>query len=184
MDFLNQIRLPDKKTSFPKALLHTLLIAGGGILSGAAAKLLDICTANLGNVFSQMSVWMFLCTVIAVCSGSPRRAAVHVFSFCMGMVAAYYVTAAWTASVYSVSLAYGWGVFAAFCPVLGFCVWYAKGKGLLPKLISAGILLFMLGASVVLFDKIRLSDGLFAVLTGVFLMKKQAESISYKEEER
>lgn len=134
--------------------------------------MLDIYTTNLGNIFSQMSVWIFLCTVIAVLSSTPFRAAVNVFLFCIGMLVTYYITAELTSSVYSTLFIYGWTVFALLSPALGFCTWYAKGKGFLSKSIVAGIILVMLAAAVILFDKIRVADIVFAVLTGFVLLKK------------
>ena len=172
MNLLDNIRTSDRQTPFPKALLHTILTAGAGSLLGVAAKLLDIYTSNLGNIFSQMSVWIFLCTVISVLSSTPLRAAVNVFSFCMGMLPAYYLTAELTSNVYSMSFIYGWTVFALLTPVLAFCTWYAKGKRLISRIVSAGIILVMLVAAAVLFGKIRISDILFAVLTGIVLLKK------------
>ena len=172
MNLLNSIRTPDSQVPFLKALFYTILIAGAGVLLGVAAKLLDIYTSNLGNIFSQMSVWIFLCTVISVLSRTPLRAAENVFSFCMGMLPAYYLTAELTLSVYSMSFIYGWTVFALLTPVLAFCAWYAKGKKLISRIVSAGIILVMLVAAAVLFDKIRISDILFAVLTGIVLLKK------------
>ena len=172
MNLLNSIRTPDRQVPFLKALFYTILIAGAGVLLGVATKLLDIYTSNLGNIFSQMSVWIFLCTVISVLSRTPLRAAVNVFSFCMGMLPAYYLTAELTSSVYSMSFIYGWTVFALLTPVLAFCAWYAKGKRLISRIVSAGIILVMLVAAAVLFDKIRISDILFAVLTGIVLLKK------------
>lgn len=169
---LNKIRTPNRKVQFSKALLHTVVIAGTGILLGAVAKLLDIYTSNLCNIFSQMSVWIFLCTVIAVLSSTPFRAAVNVFSFCIGMLAAYYLTAELTSSVYSMLFIYGWTLFALLSPALGFCAWYARGKGLVSKIIIAGIIFVILAAAVILFDKIRIADVIFAVLTGVVLLKK------------
>lgn len=172
MNLLNYIRTPDRKEPFSKTLSHTVLIAGSGVFLGASAKLLDIYTSNLGNIFSQMSVWIFLCTVIAVLSSTPLRSAVNVFAFCIGMLAVYYLTAEWTSSVYSMLFIYGWTVVALLSPALGFCVWYAKGKGLISKIIVAGIILVMLAAAVTLFDRIRMADIVFAVLTGIVLLKK------------
>ena len=165
-------RTLDRTTPFAKALLHTGLTAVAGILFGIAAKLLDIYISNLGDIFSQMSVWIFLCTLLAVYSSTPKRETINVFSFCAGMLAAYYLTAELTASVYSATFVYGWAVFALFSPAMGFIVWHAKGKGLLSKGIVAVVILVMLAASAVLFDKIRAADIVFAVLTGFVLLKK------------
>ena len=88
------------------------------------------------------------------------------------MLAAYYLTAELTASVYSTLFLYGWIVFALFSPAMGFCAWYAKGEGLLSKIITAGIIIVLLAAAVVLFDKIRVADIVFALLIGIVLLKK------------
>lgn len=172
MNILNEIRTPNRKTPFSKALLHTVLITGAGALMGIAAKLFDIYTSNLGNVFSQMSVWIFFCAVIAVLSSTPFRSAVNVFSFCIGMLAAYYMTAELVSSVYSMLFVYGWTLFALLSPALGFCTWYTKGKGLISKILVVGIIIVMFAAAVILFDKIRAADIVFAVLTGFVLLKK------------
>lgn len=172
MNLLNDIRTPNRRTPFLKALLHTVLITGAGILLGVAAKLLDIYTSNLGHIFSQMSVWIFLCTVISILSSTPLRAAINNFLFCIGMLPAYYVTAELTSSVYSMLFVHGWTVFALLTPAFAFCAWYAKGKRLISKIISAGIILVMLAVAVVIFDKIRVADIIFAVLTGIVLFKK------------
>lgn len=72
-------------------------------LSRARVRLLDMYTTNLGNVFSELSVWILLCTAIAVFSPNPRLAAAKVFLFCAGMLATYYLTAELTGGVYSMS---------------------------------------------------------------------------------
>ena len=172
MSLFNQIRKSGKPLPLSKAIIHTAIITCFGLITGALIKLLDIYTTNLGNIFSQVSVWIFVCTLISVYCNSAIRAAVNVFGFCMGMLLTYYITAEMTASVYSYLIAYGWVMFALFCPLMGFCVWYAKGKHWISKIISIGIMIVMLVASIVLFDKIRISDILFAVLTGFILFKK------------
>ena len=135
MNLLNKIRTPNRKVQLSKVLLHIMLFAVAGILAGVAAKLLDIHTTNIGNIFSQMSVWIFLCTVIAVFSDTPFSSAANVFSFCIGMLAAYYATAELTSSVYSMIFVYGWTAFALLSPALGFCTWYAKGKRVISNII-------------------------------------------------
>lgn len=172
INMLNQIRAPNRAAPFPKTMFHTMLIAGAGAFLGVTAKLLDAYTSNLGNIFSQTSVWIFLCTIIAILSNTPLRAAVNVFLFCISMLAAYYLTAKWTSSIYSMLFAYGWFVFSLFSPILGFCVWYAKGNGLIPMVISTGILFAMLMAAIILFGKIRTADIVFVILTGIVLFKK------------
>lgn len=172
MSLFDHIRKHEQITALSKAILHTAIITCLGLITGVLIKLLDIYTTNIGNIFSQVSVWIFLCTSISVYSKTAFRAAVNVFGFCMGMLLTYYITAEITASSYSNSIAYGWAIFALFCPLMGFCVWHAKRKNWISRIISIGIIIVMLVASIVLFDKIRVSDILFAVLTGFILFKK------------
>lgn len=169
----SETRTPIGKTALSKAAVHTALIVACGALLGMLTKLWDIYTVDLGDVFSQMSVWIFLCTVIAVQSSTPHRAAVNVFGFCMAMLATYYLTADRTKSVYSAAFARGWTLFALLSPLFAFLSWYAKGKGHLAKLLTAGILLVMLAAAVILFDRVRVADAVFAVLTSFVLRKNE-----------
>lgn len=173
MDTLNHIRKPERRTSAAKAIFHTAMFLISGLSTGVIIKLFDIYTANLGNIFSQISVWFFLCTILAVYSSTAKRAAVNVFSFCSGMLLTYYITAELTASVYSLTFVYGRTLFDLFSLAMGFTAWYAKGKSLISKIISIGIVIVMLAASSALFDKIRLSDIVFAVLTGFILLKNK-----------
>ncbi len=172
LKFWNNICKPNSEVSFSKTLLHTGLIIIVGMVLGVVAKLLDIYTSYLGNLFSQMSVWIFLCTLLAVYSSTPVRAAANVLFFCVGMLGTYHLTAELTASVYSTLFLHGWTVFALFTPAMGFCAWYAKGSGLLAKFIAGSIILVLLVAAVVLFDRIRISDIVFALLIGIVLFKK------------
>ena len=165
-------RTPGRITPFKKALIHTVLITVLGLLLGFTAKMFDIYTLVLGDIFSQMSVWFFICTLTAVYSSTPKRAGVNVFSFCAGMLFAYYLTAELTGSVYSVSFIYGWSAFALLSPAMGFCAWFAGGSGALSKIITAGIIISLFISAVVLFDKIRASDIIFSLLIIIVLLNK------------
>lgn len=166
-----RIRRPQKRIPLNRAVIYSMGIMACGLITGVGVKLMDIYTAHLGNIFSQMSVWIFLCSVLAVYSSTPRRAAVNVFLFCAGMLLTYYLTAEGMHSPYSMTFVYGWSVFSLFSPVLAFFTWYAKGKGTVSRLLTAGIVVVLLVLAVLLFDRIRISDLVFAVLTAVILIK-------------
>lgn len=168
---LERIRRPQKRIPLNRAVIYSMGIMACGLITGVGVKLMDIYTAHLGNIFSQMSVWIFTCSVLAVYSSTPRRAAVNVFLFCAGMLLTYYLTAEGMHSPYSMTFVYGWSVFSLFSPVLAFFTWYAKGKGAVSRLLTAGIVVVLLVMAVLLFDKIRISDLVFAVLTAAILMK-------------
>lgn len=168
---LERIRKPQKRIPLNRAVIYSMGIMACGLITGVGVKLMDIYTVHLGNIFSQMSVWIFLCSALAVYSSTPRRAAVNVFLFCAGMLLTYYLTAEGMHSPYSMTFVYGWSVFSLFSPVLAFFTWYAKGKGAVSRLLTAGIVVVLLVMAVLLFDKIRISDLVFAVLTAAILMK-------------
>ena len=166
-----RIRRPQKRIPLNRAVIYSMGIMACGLITGVGVKLMDIYTVHLGNIFSQMSVWIFLCSVLAVYSSTPRRAAVNVFLFCAGMLLTYYLTAEGMHSPYSMTFVYGWSVFSLFSPLLAFFTWYAKGKGAVSRLLTAGIVVVLLVMAVLLFDRIRISDLVFAVLTAAILMK-------------
>lgn len=170
--FLNSTRYSRRKVPFGKAVVHTSVLFVLGLLAGIAIKLFDLYTPYLGDIFSQLSVWIFLGTVIAVYSSSPKRASVNVFFFCAGMLLTYYLTAELTSSSYSWTFIYGWAAFSCCSPVFAFLTWYAKGKGWFAKLLSVGIVACMLAAAVILFDKIRIADLIFCIATLIVLLKK------------
>ena len=129
-----------------------------GLVLGAVSRLLDIYTQNLGEIFSQMAVWILLGTAIAVFSETAGRAVLNVLPFCLGMLATYYLVAAISHGVYSVSYIIGWTVFALCSPVLAWLAWLSKEKGVFPVILRIGIVAVSVLSSVVLFDRLRLYD--------------------------
>lgn len=179
MKKLDTIRKPENVGG--TGVLAIILMLLAGLISGVGAKLLDIYTTNLGNIGSQMSVWVFICTIISVFSATPKRAAIRVFTFCVSMLAAYYVTAELTGSVYSMTFVYGWCVFALFSPLMGFVTWYAGGRHVISKILTFGIAAAMLLIAAVMFDRVRFADIIFAAATVIVLLIKgrSAKSIRH-----
>ena len=140
-----------------------------GVVLGVASKLLDIHTSNLGNIFSQMSIWILLGTLIAIFSKTKGKAALNVFVFCIGMLITYYITAELTNSVYSMTFIYGWAAFSVCSSVFAILTWMTKEKGVLGKIISSGILVVTLAVSMVVFDGPRVYDILIMLVLAYFL---------------
>ena len=144
-----------------------MFLLGGAL--GILSKLLDIYTSNLGNIFSQMSIWILLGTLIAIFSKTKAKAALNVSVLCVGMLITYYITAELTNSVYSMTFIYGWAAFSACSPVFAILTWMTKEKGALGKIISVGILLVTLMVSVVAFDGPRVYDIVITPILAYFL---------------
>lgn len=137
-----------------------------GLFLGVISRLLDIYTQNLGNIFSQMAIWILFGVLISIYSDSQRKAMVNILPFCIGMLITYYFVAVMTDGVYSEVMIAGWTVFAFLSPMLAFFTWLTKEKGLFPKIISIGIVLVSFLSSAVLFDRIRIYD---IIINGVMI---------------
>ena len=140
-----------------------------GAVLGVASKVLDIHTQNLGNIFSQMSIWILLGTLIAIFSKTKGKAALNVFVFCIGMLITYYITAELTNSVYGMTFIYGWAAFSVCSPVFAILTWMTKEKGVLGKIISFVILAVTLTVSMVVFDGPRVYDIVIMHVLAYFL---------------
>lgn len=117
---------------------HTLAFAAAGLAAGAAIKVLDVSTSNAANVFSQLTVWVLVCTAIAVLSESPpRRASLNVFLFCAGMLSTYYLAAEVLGTPYSLAFAMGWLALSLLSPLFAHLVWAARAPA--PSRGSSGL---------------------------------------------
>lgn len=146
-----------------------------GLLLGAVIRLFDIYCVNLGEIFSQMAVWILLGTLIAIYSPSKKAAMLNILPFCIGMLITYYAAAVITDGVYGRSFIIGWTVFALLSPVMAFFAWMTKEKGTFPKIIAAGIVLVSAASSIIMFDGFRVYDFVIDGLLIYFLFFKKID---------
>lgn len=144
-----------------------------GLILGIISRLLDIYTQNLGEIFSQMAIWILLGTLISIYSKTKKMAMMNIFPFCIGMLITYYIVAIITHGVYSRSFIIGWTIFALCSPIFAFFTWMAKEKGIIPKIISIGIIIVCVLSSIILFDKLRIYDFLIDGLLIYYLFIKK-----------
>lgn len=162
--------------------LNPLSMLLAGLILGIATRLFDIYFQNLGEIFSQMAIWILLGTLIAIYSPTKKAAMGNIFPFCMGMLATYYVTAAVTHGVYGWTFIIGWTVFALVSPIMAYFAWMTKEPGAFPKIIAAGIVAVSVMSSVLLFDRLRLYDFVIdGVLIYILFFKKVKRSQRRKE---
>lgn len=159
-------------------LLNPISMFFIGLLLGILSRLLDIYTSNLGNIFSQMDIWILLGTIISIYSDTKKKAMVNIFPFCIGMLITYYVVAAITKGVYSSQYILGWTVFSLFCPLFAFFTWMTKEKGLFPKIISCGIVICLVLSSIVFFNRLRIYDFVIDGVLIFFLFVKKIKRAS------
>lgn len=158
-----------------KMLLNPIGMFLIGLLLGVVSRLLDIFTDNLGNIFSQMAIWILFGVLISIYSSSKKSAMINILPFCIGMLITYYFVAFATKGIYSNVFIVGWTVFACLSPIMAYFAWMTKEKGVLPKIISVGIVLVSFLSSAILFDRIRFYDIIINGVLIYFLFVKKIE---------
>lgn len=154
-------------------LLNPLSMFLAGMLLGTASRLFDIYCENLGEIFSQMAIWVLLGTLISIYSPTRKSAMLNILPFCIGMIITYYATAIISHGVYGWSYILGWTVFALLSPIMAFFAWTAKREGAFAKLLAAGIVLVSLLSSVLMFDGPRVYDFVIDAALIYFLFFKK-----------
>ncbi len=153
MDFLDKIRVPQKSDSTKRQIILTIGILLLGFCMGTLSKYLDYTQGHLPvllqaidnaldfhNFLGGFAPWIVIAVCIAVYSHAPFRAAMNVFLFFVGFVASYYLYCNFVAGFFPRSYAMIWIAYTIVSPFLGFLCWYAKGKGWVAIILSAGIL--------------------------------------------
>ena len=156
-----------------KLILNPISMFFIGLLLGVGIRLLDIYTENLGNIFSQMAIWILFGVLISIYSSSKTKAMLNILPFCIGMLITYYFVAFITNGVYSTVFIIGWTVFAFLSPIMAYFTWDAKEKGVFPKIIGVGIIVVSFLSSVILFDRIRFYDIIINGIMAYFLFVKK-----------
>lgn len=149
-----------------KSFLNSLSMFFIGLILGVTSRLLDIYTTNFGNVFSGITIWILLGVLISIYSNNKKSAMLNIFLFCIGMLITYYFMAFITKGFYSNIFIIGWSIFAFCSPILAYFTWKTKEKGIIPKIISIGIILVSILSTIVLFDKLRFYD---FIITGIMI---------------
>lgn len=158
-----------------KIILNPISMFIIGLILGIISRLLDIHTTNLGNILSQMAIWILFGVLISIYSNSKKKAMLNIFPFCIGMLITYYYVAFITKGVYSNIIIIGWTIFALFSPILAYFTWMTKEKGLFPKIISLGIVAISMFLSIILFDRLRIYDFIINGILVYFLFFKKVE---------
>lgn len=60
-----------------KMILNPISMFFTGLILGIVSRLLDIYTQNLGNIFSQMSIWILFGVLISIYSKTKKKAMIN-----------------------------------------------------------------------------------------------------------
>lgn len=116
-----------KNTSKRNAIVFILFCLVLGMLLGWIAKDL-MGNRIIGAIITNMGVWVFISAIIAVYTTDAPKAALHVFVFFAGVIAAFYTHTALLGGEVTVRLILYWGVLALVGAAIGFLDWHSSNK--------------------------------------------------------
>lgn len=193
-DFLDKVRSPSKNIQTKRKIINTVLIILLGILLGIFSKWLDnlsiddtiwwqhiLGILDLGNIFSEFGVWIFIAITISIFSQTPLRASLNVFLFFVGMNVSYHLYTILFSGFNPKTYMMIWYGITIITPILAYICWYAKGKEKISIIISGIILAVMMLSSfsigMLYFDFRRIIDTILFIGTILVLYVKPKNSI-------
>lgn len=164
---LEKVRTADMSARKTYRFLWPIVIFLCGAALGLISKILDGTAANelpailqrldITNFLGRFAVWIFLAACIAAYSRTPKRAALNVFLFFLGMVGCYYLYSALAAGFFPRTYAMIWFGITVISPLPAFFCWYAKGRGWPAVILSGLIVGAILSQTVLLLQEIRIA---------------------------
>lgn len=113
-----------------------------GFASGLIAKMLDspIIPDNisiLGVIGSNWGIWVFVYTLIAVYSYTPKLAATRVFVFLISMLFSYYMYTILILHLFPLKYIVFWFLAALLSIIPGYIIWYSRADYLISSIITS-----------------------------------------------
>ena len=158
-----------------KYILNPISMFLIGLILGVISRLLDIYTQNLGNILSQMAIWILFDILISIYSKTKKSAMINILPFCIGMLITYYFVAFISKGVYSNIFIIGWTIFALCSPILAYFTWKTKENSIFSKIISVVIIMVSIISTIVLFDRLRFYDFIINGIMVYYLFFKKIE---------
>ena len=136
MNKLKEIRSWSDKINFKRELPYTLAVIVFGLLFGYIAKAADSISL-IGDVGTDLGVWVFIVSMIAAFSSRPLFAMINTPAFLLSMLASYYLYGQMVLGFFPKAYMMGWLVMALISPIGGLIVWFARGEKLVSSICAA-----------------------------------------------
>lgn len=126
-----------------KQILYSILFSSIlGFTLGFVAKILDSPTipnefSILGYVGSNWSIWIFISTLIAVYSYTPKLAATRVFIFFISLLFSYYTYTILILGLFPLKYIIFWCILALLSTIPAYIMWFSHANHLISNVITA-----------------------------------------------
>lgn len=185
----------NKVLSKNQKLLNTILIFILGISLGIFSKWLDslalydsiswhrfIEIIDLGNILSELPIWILLATTISVFSESPKRASLNVFLFFLGMNISYHMYTVYVLGFNPKSYMMIWYLITLISPLMAALCWYAKKDSkistVLRVIIFMTMMVFAFYVGWIYISLGRIVNTIFLIIMVMILWKGQKETLT------
>lgn len=135
-EIIQRIRAYPKEKSIKVDLLTSIVVVLVGAIIGFVAKATDSVSV-IGDIGTELGVWIFFASIIAAYSRYPYTAAVNVMLFFLSSLAVYYLYGNFVLGFFPRAYFMGWLIIALLSPIAGFVVWFAKGAGVIGAIVTA-----------------------------------------------
>lgn len=184
----------NKVLSNNQNLLNTTVIFILGIILGIFSKWLDslslydsipwhrfIEIIDLGNILSELPIWVLLAITISIFSESPKRASLNVFLFFLGMNISYHMYTVYMLGFNPKSYMIIWYSITLISPLLATLCWYAKKDStiatMLRIIIFTTMMVFSFHIGWIYISLGRIVNTIFLIITVIVLWKNPKETL-------
>lgn len=113
-----------------------------GLTLGFVAKILDSPIipneiSILGFIGSNWGIWIFISTLIAVYSYTPKLAAARVFIFLISLLLSYYTYTILVLELFPLKYMFFWCILALLSMIPAYIIWFSHANHLISNIITA-----------------------------------------------
>lgn len=113
-----------------------------GFTLGIVAKILDSpltpgIISFLGFMGSNWGMWIFISTLLAVYSNSPKLAAIRVFTFLISVLFSYYTYTILVLELLPIKYIIFWCILALLSTIPAYIIWFSHANRLISSIITA-----------------------------------------------
>lgn len=141
--FLKSDKIRTNITVGKKQIAYSVLFSSIlGLILGFVGKILDSSIipneiSILGYIGSNWGMWIFISTLIAVYSYTPKLAAARVFIFLISLLLSYYIYTILVLELFPLKYIIFWSILALLSTIPAYIMWFSHANHIISSIIIA-----------------------------------------------